>query len=54
LPRCLTLPRLPATELRALADAIATGRAAADRDGDALLVADRIRATADNPSAHRL
>lgn len=43
---------LPVSELRALADAIATGRAPEGRDREAQLVADQLRATADNPLAH--
>jgi len=44
---------LPVTELRALADAIATGRTTEGRDHDARRVADQLRATADSPLAHR-
>jgi hypothetical protein len=45
---------LPAAELRALADAIATGRALDDRDRNAKTVADQLRAAADNPLAYGL
>jgi hypothetical protein len=45
---------LPAGELRALADAIATARAPEGRDREALQVADQLRAVADNPLVHRL
>jgi hypothetical protein len=52
-PRPVRLPlHLPVAELRALSEAIATGRAAEGRDRDALLVADQLRAAADNPLAH--
>jgi hypothetical protein len=44
---------LPVTELRALADAIATARATEGRDRDARRVADQLRAVADNPLAHQ-
>jgi hypothetical protein len=45
---------LPVRELRALADAISSGRALEGRDREARLVADQLRAVADNPLAHRL
>ncbi|MEV6842336.1 hypothetical protein [Actinoplanes sp. NPDC051411] len=54
-PAPIRLPLLlPATELRALADAIATGRAPEGRDRDARRTANQLRAAADNPLAHRL
>jgi hypothetical protein len=45
---------LPVRELRALADAISHGRALEGRDREARLVADQLRAVANNPVAHRL
>ena len=52
-PRPVRLPLLlPVAELRALSEAIAAGRAPEGRDRDALLVADQLRAAADNPLAH--
>jgi hypothetical protein len=54
-PTPVTLPlNLPVRELRALADAISTGRALEGRDREARQVADQLRAVADNPLAHRL
>lgn len=51
--RPIQLPLLlPVAELRALSEAIAAGRATEGRDRDALLVADQLRAAADNPLAH--
>jgi hypothetical protein len=46
--------QLPVSELRALADAIATARAPEGRDREALQVADQLRTAAENPLVHRL
>lgn len=49
--RGMGLDTLPPSELRALADAISTGRPVDGRDGDAHAVASHLRRLAEHPSA---